>query len=59
MKVSELIEKLKLAPQDAEVHTEGCDCNGDCAFVLIDEDGVMLARSNAYYARNPESYKTL
>jgi hypothetical protein len=57
MKVSELIEKLQKAPPDAEVNTEGCDCNGDVAAVLWSEgDGVMLARSDAHYSRSPESW---
>lgn len=51
MKVSELIEKLQRAPQDADVWTEGCDCDGECAFVLVHADGtVMLARPDASYA---------
>jgi hypothetical protein len=54
MKVSELIEKLQQVRQDAEVWTEGCDCDGDCAFVVVQDDGdILLARSDAYYARKP------
>lgn len=50
MKVSELIEKLQRAPQDAEVWTEGCDCHGQCGFVVLDDDGkVMLARPDGDY----------
>lgn len=54
MKVSELIEALKKAPQDAEVTTEGCDCFGDVGKAVIWDEpgakgsvGVMLCRSNS------------
>jgi hypothetical protein len=51
------MEKLQKAPPDAEVSTEGCDCNGDVAAVLLsDGDGVMLARSDAHYSDSPESW---
>lgn len=53
MKVSELIEKLQRAPQDAEIITEGCDCDGDVGFVVVQDDRVLLARPNADYLRNP------
>lgn len=57
MKVSELIEALRKAKPDAEVMTEGCDCDGNAAFVLVDESGtVMIARPNAYYASNPDDW---
>lgn len=57
MKVRELIEKLQKANPDAEVHTEGCDCNGDVAIVLVDEDGaVMLGRSDATYIHCPTGW---
>ena len=38
MKVKELIRKLKKMPQDAEVVTEGCDCVGDTAEVVMYRD---------------------
>lgn len=56
MKVSELIEKLQKAPPDAEVLTEGCDCNGDTAIVIVGEDGVMIARSDSTYIHKPEDW---
>ena len=29
--VAELIAQLQALPQDAYVHTEGCDCSGPCS----------------------------
>ncbi len=47
MTVQELIEELKKAPPDAEVYTEGCDCNGDVGSVRIEADRkeILLERS--------------
>lgn len=51
MTVSELIEKLKQAPADAEVITQGCDCHGDVFAVAIANDpdeapSILLMRSD-------------
>lgn len=46
MTVAELIKALQAMPQDAEVTTEGCDCDGDVAKVTdCGSDGVYLERS--------------
>jgi hypothetical protein len=44
MKVSELIEALAKMPQDCEVFTEGCDCNGEADRVALDGKIVMIHR---------------
>lgn len=50
MTVSELIEKLQKAPQDAKLQGDGCDCYGDVARVFLTSDGeVMLARSDGAF----------
>lgn len=55
MKVSELVEKLSRVPQDAELVSEGCDCEGDVAHVIVrDGNEVVLARSNSYWSRGDE-----
>jgi hypothetical protein len=48
MKVRELVELLQRCPQDAEVFTEGCDCEGDVVLVEIHRTGgsVLLCRSS-------------
>ena len=45
--VAELIARLQALPQDAYVHTEGCDCSGPCSGARLQaawppESGVML-----------------
>lgn len=48
MNVRELIEKLEAVKnKDLEVRTEGCDCYGDVADVVVDvvEENVYLERS--------------
>lgn len=45
MKVTELIEKLKLMPPDAQVETEGCDCIGQAEGVRLDMDTVLITRT--------------
>lgn len=57
MKVSELIELLQSMPQDKEVFTEGCDCEGDVGGVAIDEEDVLIYRTNGdwVYAHKRES----
>ena len=40
--VSELIKQLKLVPQDAIVHTEGCDCVGPADKVDMTESEWLL-----------------
>jgi hypothetical protein len=46
MTVAEVIEKLRLMPQDALVYHEGCDCTGAADGVYLDDDGtVMITRS--------------
>lgn len=42
MTVADLINKLQLLPPDAKVETEGCDCIGDAAGVVIETDGTVL-----------------
>jgi hypothetical protein len=47
--VAQLIERLRQMPPDAPVFTEGCDCTGECADVVLEDasDGkkcVMLLR---------------
>lgn len=44
--VGELIEKLKLMPQDAPVWHEGCDCFGCADNVLLEKDGTILITRN-------------
>lgn len=57
MKVRELIEKLQRCPLDAELVSEGCDCEGDVAHVVVREGNeVVLARSNSYWSRGGESW---
>lgn len=51
MLVKHLIEELKKCDPEGEVMTEGCDCDGDSAFLERDyyEDGsnaVYIHRSN-------------
>jgi len=70
MTVQELIEALIGLPRDAEVKTEGCDCNGDIGFVVSYPDDrtgtnmrpcngtVFLARSDADYAREQGAVPT-
>lgn len=53
--VAQLIAELQKMPADARVRTEGCDCNGDAAFVILDKSGdVMITRAaeESYYLRN-------
>lgn len=45
MKVSELIEKLKAMPPDAQVEIEGCDCVGQAKGVRLDLDTVLITRT--------------
>lgn len=45
MTVTELIEKLKMMPPDAQVETEGCDCIGEAEGVRLDGDEVLITRT--------------
>lgn len=45
MTVTELIEKLKVMPPDAEVETEDCDCIGQAEGVRLDGDTVLITRT--------------
>lgn len=45
MSVTELIDKLKTMPPDAEVETEGCDCIGQAEGVRFDGDTVLITRT--------------
>lgn len=45
MKVSDLIEKLKAMPPDAQVETEGCDCIGQAEGVRLDGNEVLITRT--------------
>lgn len=45
LKVSELIERLRKMPQDAEVMTEGCDCIGDAVDIEENDTYVLITRS--------------
>lgn len=45
MKVSELIERLKKMPPDAQVETEGCDCIGQVEGVRLDGNEVLITRT--------------
>lgn len=45
MKVSELIEKLKAMPPDAQVETEGCDCVGQAEGIRLDLNTVLITRA--------------
>lgn len=51
MTVYELIKKLEQMCPDSEVITEGCDCYGDCADVVVDGEQVLLTRTDGDYAR--------
>ena len=55
MKVHELIKALQgIADQDAEVTTEGCDCNGETSKLFVDGDGdVIICRETSYYFPRP------
>ncbi len=45
MRVHDLIEELKKCPPDGEVWTEGCDCTGKSALLVVDPQGnVLIAR---------------
>jgi len=45
--VAQLIEELKLMPQDAPVWHQGCDCEGCANDVIEDFDGsVLITRNN-------------
>jgi hypothetical protein len=50
IRVAELIEQLKMAPQDFPVILEGCDCHGPCDGVTIQQFGgknsVLLRRND-------------
>ena len=43
MTVKELIEKLQAVPQDLEVFTEGCDCDGDVGSVAVETAGDSIS----------------
>lgn len=51
MTVAELIEELKKMPQDIEVYTEGCDCDGDVTKVSVNER-LVYGESVAYLHRS-------
>lgn len=51
MTVTELIEKLKAMPPDAQVETEGCDCTGQAEGVRLDGDEVLITRTMDEYDR--------
>lgn len=46
--VAELIELLKLCPQDAKVYHEGCDCYGEADRVEYDDSDntILIGRCN-------------
>ena len=46
--VAELIELLKLCPQDAKVYHEGCDCYGQADRVEYDDsdNSILIGRCN-------------
>lgn len=50
MKAAELIRLLSACDPDLEVDTEGCDCDGDVAHVVIENGGILLARSDGDHA---------
>lgn len=52
--VAQLIAELQKMPPDALVHTEGCDCNGEAASVILDKDLVLIIRpeGETYYPRD-------
>lgn len=58
MTVADLIEALRLMPQDAIVVTEGCDCDGDVGVVLGPDPerktsslNVMIGRTDGFFAK--------
>lgn len=58
MKVSELIEQLKLMPQDAEVRVEGCDCDGEAVGAGIIPEWAFCA-GDVVIARAEDMYGVL
>jgi hypothetical protein len=55
MKVHELIKELQgIENQNAEVITEGCDCNGEASRLFVDNDGdVIICREISCYFPRP------
>lgn len=47
MNVRRLIRALEAMPAGAKVLTEGCDCHGDAAHVVLDEGTVLITRSRS------------
>lgn len=56
MLVKHLIEELQKCNPEAEVITEGCDCQGDSAYVSIDDEATVCINRETYKRHGVEHY---
>lgn len=52
--VAQLIEQLQTFPSNLKVYIEGCDCIGEAAKVIQDDDDdyIMITRTDSGYYNN-------